>query len=39
MGKAPMNPGRYKVYAGLARSSACDGSTPAGPEVGEVIVK
>ena len=36
---APMNPGRYRLYAGFTLQFSCDGSTGNGPDVGEVVVQ
>lgn len=36
---APTVAGVYKLYSGLSLQFGCDGTSPGGPEVGEIIVK
>lgn len=37
--KAPLLPGRYRLYAGMAYQASCDGTSPSGPDIGLFVVK
>lgn len=36
---APTTKGRYRLYAGLSLNFSCDGASPDGPDVGEIVVQ